>query len=168
MVASFQSLRNGSPDLVSKLHAGPRVGESEALSFQYLTVSHGVKIGESLAEFDLFSVHHEAAEGPLARFLQGCRKVFEVDAQEPPDAGILKLQITGRLVFRKHMHGALFYTAEDPDQHVEEMDADVGGNASRFGFVSFPRMVVPVPAGSDISEVDVVRFQNRLFADPGF
>ncbi len=46
--------------------------------------------------------------------------------------------------------------AKDEDQHVEEVNADVGGDAARFAEVALPRHVIPAPARGDVGEVDLV------------
>ena len=53
------------------------------------------------------------------------------------------------------MHGELIRTAEEPHEHVEEVDADVHREAAGLVLRAFPRAVVPGTAASDVGEVDL-------------
>jgi hypothetical protein len=94
-----------------------------------------------------------------------------IDAQEPADAGALQLEVAGGAVVLMEVYDILFEVAEDPDQHVEEVHADVGGDAAGFADVSLPGGVVPVAARGQVSKVDIVYLvrrsrSTRFFSSP--
>src|SRR5215510_3287066 len=84
------------------------------------------------------------------------RNVPRVDRQEPAHPGALVFEISGCAVHRAVMNHIRLQLAEDEAEYVEEVDADVRGDAARLSLVAFPRSVVPQTAGGNVGEVDVV------------
>ena len=57
------------------------------------------------------------------------------------------------------------HRAEDPGQHVEEVDADVGGDPARPLLGALPGHVVPAAARGHVGQVDLVHGSRRLGGD---
>jgi len=88
--------------------------------------------------------------------------VVAVDAEEPTDAGMFELEEAGGMVGLAHMYDVFRCRAKNPGEHVKEVYADIGGNASALFDIAFPRTVIPCAAGGDVGEVDIVRFVDLL------
>lgn len=63
------------------------------------------------------------------------------------------------------MHFVVLHATENPYQHVEEVNADIGGDPAGFAFVPLPGGEVPVAPGSDVREVDDILFPCRSLPD---
>ena len=59
------------------------------------------------------------------------------------------------------MRGLLTQRAKHEAEHVEEMHADIGGDAARLCFIAFPRGVIPVAARGDVGQVANVAVIGR-------
>jgi hypothetical protein len=92
--------------------------------------------------------------GFLPRTCSG--EVVGVDAEEPADVGAVVLEVAGGLVGGAEVEFAVDEVAEDVVEHVEEVDADVGGEAEAAAGVALPALVVPAAAAGDVGELDVV------------
>lgn len=53
-----------------------------------------------------------------------------VDAEEPSYGSFLELEDTGCAVVGVEVYGIGLYGSEDPEEHIEEVDTDVGGDAA--------------------------------------
>ena len=124
-----------------------------------------MKLGKSLAELEFAAVDHDGSICPLLSLHCVLRQGVGVDAQEVANSGSLEFHISCHSVVGRDVNNAFRCLAEDPLQHIVEMDTDVGGHAAAFVDVAFPGGVVPVASGGDISEVDVVDFVFRAFVD---
>ena len=92
-------------------------------------------------------------------------QIRAVQGQEPPDAGVFKLEETGHFFIVGQMNHLCLQGTEDPQQHVEKMDADIRCHAARLGDVPFPGNVVPATAGGDIGQLDVILFRGLFLGD---
>jgi len=146
------------PDVVYQLDGGHCFHQREAVAGEDLTVAFGVEVGESVAEFDLLAIHLQQPVGSFSGSPDGCGQRLLVDAEEIADPCLRKLQETGDPVVGGDMNNVLLQFAKDPPQHVVKVDTDVGGDASALRNLPLPAGIVPVTAGGDIGEVEVVDF----------
>lgn len=144
------------PDPLDDLDRPTAVLEAEAVALQDLFVAPSVEIDEALGELERRAVDGDAAEGPPALFPDLGRKVVAVQGQEPAHVGPLQLEEAGGPVGGLQVDPALRNGAEDPGQHVEEMNPDVRGDAAGLGLVAFPGEEIPAAAAGDIGQVDLV------------
>jgi hypothetical protein len=59
----------------------------------------------------------------------------------------------------------VLHTTENPYQHIEEVNTDIGGDSARFIDIPFPGGKVPLPPGGDVCEIDGVLFPCRGLPD---
>ena len=150
-------------DLADDLDARTRFADAEAFAGENLLVAEGVQLGEALAELELAAVDVERAVGALLAFDRIGRQAVGIDAEEVAHAGLLEAEVARHAVEAHHMDDIFLDRAEDPLEHVVEMHADVGGDAAALVDVALPRSVVPLAAGGDVSQINVVDFVLRAF-----
>ena len=121
-----------------------------------MAIAVGVQVGKAVGELDFFAVEGDGAIGALALGALGLGQVLGVDRQKPAHVGMRELEVPGRTVFAIEVHGAVADVAEDPGEHVEEVHADVGGDAAGLFDVALPTALVPVAAGGDVGDLDLV------------
>src|SRR5690606_23447454 len=100
----------------------------------------------------------DGAVGTHSFFYGLWRKVAVVEAEKPAYAGFFKLQKTGGFVWTVLVNNVLFHIAKNPGNHIEKMDANVGGHSSRLGNITLPAFQIPFSTGSDVAQIDVVYF----------
>ena len=122
-----------------------------------------MKLGESLRELELASVDGKSAICTLLPFHRIRRKAIGIDAQEIADTSPLEAEEARNTVEAHHVDDILLHRAEDPLEHIVEMHTDVSGNTTAFVHIAFPGSVVPLTAGSDVSEVNVIDLIRRAF-----
>lgn len=84
-----------------------------------------------------------------------------VDAEEVAHARTLQPEKSRDAVRGRIVHPALHDGAENPEQHVVEMDPDVGRHAAASGGVALPRGGIPPAARRDVGQFDVVDAVRR-------
>src|SRR5690242_16151725 len=88
-----------------------------------------------------------------------------VNAQKPVHPSSLELQVPLGVFAVVRFDLVNFYRSENPDQHIEKMYPDVGGDAPGLRQVSLPACVIPVTTGSNVSQVDIVDLVLRTIPD---
>ena len=63
------------------------------------------------------------------------------------------------------MHAIFLQPAENEMQHIEEMHADIGGNATGVFLVALPALQIPVTAGGNVGQVHLMLGAARLCRD---
>jgi len=124
-----------------------------------------MEVREASGKFKLFPIDGDGTERclPSARGFRG--KVFLPNGKEPTNLRPLELQETGHLPVVGNVHFMMSHSTENPYQHVEEVNADIGGDSAGLIDVAFPRGKVPLPPGGDVREVDGVLFPCRCLPD---
>jgi hypothetical protein len=130
MIVVCQADGLGVADIVYDLDGFLGFAQAEAAAVQYVFVGFGVQFGEAAAELELLSFDLEGAVGAGAGRFDVLGDDVVIDAQEPADAGALQFEVAGGAVVLMEVYDILFEVAEDPEQHVEEVHADVGGDAA--------------------------------------
>ena len=156
VVVAHQAYGGGVADVADHLDAVARLADAETASGKDFLIAAGVEFGEALAEFELVAVDAEGAVGPLLALHGVGREAGRVDAQEVAHAGLAQLEVAGHAVVAHHVDHAFLHRAENPLQHVVEVDTDVGSHAATLVHIALPRGVVPLAARGDVGEVDVV------------
>ena len=151
--------------LADRLDARSRLADAESLSGENLLVAEGVELGKALAEFELLAVDAERTVGALLALNGVGREAVGVDAEEVTHAGLLEAQVARHAVEAHHVHYVFLDGAEYPLQHIVEVHSDVGSNAAALVHVALPRSVVPLAAGGDVGEVDVVHLVGGTFVN---
>lgn len=147
------SYRHLFPDLLCEAGSGQDILDTETAAGEDFLVAAGMEVGKAVAELYFLSVDGDGAEGAFALGLCFGRQRIGVDAEEPADIGRLELEESGCAVVGVQVHGIAQDGSEDPEEHIEEMDTDIGGDAAGFGHLSFPTGVVPIASGGDVGEV---------------
>ena len=120
--------------------------DAEAASGEHFLVDARVEIGESVAELDLPPVDGDRPErGPHTR-LGNERQVGAVGGQKPTHARPFELQKPANPTLVAKMDLPAGGRPEQPQQQVEEMDADVRDDAAGPFLGALPRHAVPSPA----------------------
>src|SRR5690625_7702701 len=89
---------------------------------------------------------------------RGIRQVVAVDRQEPVDVGALKFELAAHLCLLRLLELDPPDAAEKPHQQIEEVDANVGGDATRTRNIAFPRVTVPRTARCDVAQLHLPTF----------
>src|SRR5688572_19286452 len=129
-----------------------------AFARQNMFISHGVQIIKAVRKFQLLSVNSDGAKSPLSCGLLVGRKVLSVNREKPSYARIFKLEKSRRLVGLMEVHYIGLHLAKNIQEHVEEMNPYVSGDASRLLQVPFPRHEIPGSAAGDVGQVDIILF----------
>jgi len=124
-----------------------------------------MEVGESPGEFELFSVDCDGAMRGLPSLRGFSGEIITPNREEPTNLRLFKFQKTGHLAVVGNMQFMMLHASEYPDQHVEEVDADIGGDPAGFAYVPFPGGEVPVPPGGDVGEIDGILFPCRGLPD---
>ena len=140
---------------MGQIDGGQGVVQGEAVAGEGFGVAGGVEVGEAVFEFEGFPGDGQAAEGACAGKAAGLGEIFEAQGKIPADAGSFEIEDADGAIGGSHVDFKAEDRAEDPNQHVEEMDADVGGDAAGFGGVALPGIGVPFAAGGDLGQLDV-------------
>src|SRR5262249_54300028 len=111
-------------DLVTEIDRRLRILDAEATSLQNLLVDARVEIGKPVAELDFVAVNVDRAEGRFAANRRLERKIRAVARQEPSDACALKPDESASSFCLAQVDLVLDHGAEQPDQQIEQMDAD--------------------------------------------
>ncbi|MBA7573131.1 hypothetical protein ES708_14926 [subsurface metagenome] len=112
--------------------------QAKTVSIKDMPVGLGMQIGKSIAEFDLFTVNGYAAVGTRSVPFNVLGEVVVINAQVPSHPGPFQLKITGGFVVFQEVGYIFTDIPEDPYQHIEKMDADVGGDTAGFLKIAFP------------------------------
>ena len=113
-----------------------------------------MEVGKTLREIELLTVDGDRSIRRVAG--GGGRQIVEVGGEEPAHPCTGAFEIAGLSARLTQVHLAGFDLAEQPEQQIEEVDADVGGNPSGPLDRSLPRDAVPRATPGDVGEVDVV------------
>ena len=138
MVVAFESDRLGISYVVDHLDTVSCLGDSESIAREYLLITLGVKFGKYLTELELAAIDHNGSVCSLFSLYCVLRQCVGVDAQEVTYSGSLEFHISCHSVVSRDMHYAFAYLAENPLQHIVEMNADICRHASAFVDVAFP------------------------------
>src|SRR3989442_3700576 len=127
-------------DVGHGLDDGARDVQAETVAVEDLPVALCVNLAEPIGELHLLAVDDNRAVAALAGQARRLRQIVRVDRQEPANARTREAYQTSRAVHAVHVHDALVNVAERPQEHVEEVQPDVGRDAAGLG-------QVPLPAG---------------------
>ena len=136
-----------------------------ALAGQNAAVALRVQVGEALRKIELLAVDAHAAVG-RAPGLLARGQMPGVDAQQVAHAGAPELQRPGDAPLGGIVDRAPLDGAEDPQQHVVEVHADIHRHAAAPRRVALPRSCVPPPARRDVGQVYVVDLVGRTGRHP--
>jgi hypothetical protein len=100
-----------------------------------------VKIGETFREFDLAVHGDRAIRRLLALDLLG--KIVGIDRQKPAHVGVLELKKARGAMRVAQVSDRFLHRTEDELEHVEEVNANVGGDAAGLALVALPGRVIP-------------------------
>ena len=135
-----------------QLHRRPGVVDAESAAGEHLLVDARVQIGKAVAELDLFAVHLDRSKRRLRPRLRRERKIGRFGREEPAHVGPLELERAGRARRFAQVHLGRADRPEQPQQQIEEMDADVGDDATGSILVALPRHLIPAAARRDVGQ----------------
>lgn len=159
------SRRHGIPQFVYKVDRWTSILQSESSARKDFPVDDRVEIGEPSREFEFFSVNRDGAIRGLPS-LRGFRgEVLPPRREKPAHLRLLKLQETGHFPVIGMVHFMVLHATENPYQHVEEVNADIGGDSAGLADVPFPGGEIPIPPGGDVRQVDGELFPCRGLSD---
>ena len=161
MIIPYQADGRSIADLAHDLDARTRLANPEAFAGQDLAVALGVEFGETLGEFKLVAIDIECPVGTFFSLDGVLRQAIGIDTQEIAHARLLEGEITRYPVEAHHMDDILLHRAEDPLEHVIEVNTDVGGDAAALVDIALPRGVIPLAPGGNVREIDVIHLVCR-------
>ena len=97
-----------------------------------------MKFREAYAELELAAVYIDCPVGFLLALHRVFRQAFGIDAEEVAHTGFLQFQIPSYTVKAHYVDNVLLYRTENPLQHIIEVYAYVGGNATTLVYIAFP------------------------------
>ena len=139
----LRGFMGGGADVVYGFHTVAGILNTVAPTSQDFLVAYRVQVRKAAGELDCFAFAGDGTIGWLFAFY-ALRQIVRVDREEPGHPGFFVFQIAGGLVFVGVVQHALLQVAEDEVQHIEEVDADVGGHAEGLAGVAFPALHVPL------------------------
>lgn len=145
-------------DIVRYLDALAAFFQTKAFAGYYLLIAFGVKVGKAFGEFHFFTIHFKGTVGGGFAGDGRSRKVVAVYREEPFHVGLLKFEDAGSLMRGAGMHFKAVHGAEDPTEHIEEMNTDVCCKAAGLFLIPFPGVKIPVAAGGNVGQVYLVAF----------
>jgi hypothetical protein len=116
-----------------------------------------MQIGKAVGEIDRGAVDRHRTIGCGVGHSGGQRQIGRVNRQKPSDACLFQVERAGQAPIVGIMDLAVVPGPKEPNEHVEKMDADVGGQAARLVGHALPRVVIPRAAAGDIGEANVFR-----------
>src|SRR5439155_563220 len=140
------------PDAMRERDARPRVVDPEPASGQYFLVHARMKVAESAAELELLAVDGNRTKCRLDAWLRNERQVRHLGRQKPVHARPFELDEASHPLLLPQMNRHVGDGSEQPDQQVEEMNADIRDKAAGPLGRSFPRDVIPPAASRDIRQ----------------
>lgn len=143
-------------DAVGEVDGGADISGSVAVTRQDLFVDTGVEIGETLGEFELGAIDSDGTVGAFTAGLELEGEIMIINREEPADLRFFELQETGHAAGIAEKDLYIAHSAKEPLEEVKEVDSDVGGDAAGFFDVAFPGGMVPIAAGGDVGEDNVV------------
>jgi len=156
VVIALEPLRRGVTDVVDGLDRLACIVDAEALTVEDVLITLGVQVREAGGEFHRGAVHGDGAVGALVLGALLRRQVVGIDGQEPAHVRASEFEVAGGAFRPVEMDGAVANGTEDPGQHVEEVDANVGGDAAGLLDLTLPTVLVPIAAGCDVGDLDVL------------
>ena len=140
----------GMTNLVSQLNGGAGFVQAKSVAGQDLPVAFGRKIGEAVREFDFMAINGDRAmRGLLAR--NGLkRQIGRIDGEKPANVGVFQGKKASLPSGFGDMDLGMLNLAENPDQHIEKVDADVGGKSAGFFLLAFPGVEIPASSRGDV------------------
>ena len=153
--------RFGAIDSMNEFDGRAGVADARAPAGENFLVDARVQSLEAVGEFDFLTVVGHRAIGVAALARGRARAGRRRRSRETN--GLWPARASARRPFSaaREMDLARFDAAEQPQQQIEEMDADVQRDAARFLRRSFPGHVVPATAASDVGQADVGPFDGR-------
>lgn len=146
----------GVAEFIHQVDGRADVFEAETFSGQDLLVDDRVQIGEAVGKLELFAIYRNGTEGGLAGRLGWFGQVVFIHGQEPAHIGFFQFEEAAHLAVFGEMHFLMLDAAEDPDEHVEKVHADIGGHAAGLGHIPLPGGEIPAAARSDVGQIDVI------------
>lgn len=158
VIVANQSDRFSMAYLADYLDARACFGDTEAVAGKDMLVTLGMQFGKPLAKLELLAIDRECAVGAFLALHGIGREAYGVDTEEITHARLLEFEVTGNTVERHHMNDIFLHGAEYPLEHIVEVDADIGSNATRLMDITLPRTIVPLATAGDVGKVDIVDF----------
>src|SRR4051812_6368270 len=81
--------------------------------------------------------------------------MIAVDREKPANAGSFELQHAAHRIWLAAMDDRGQRRAEDPGEHVKEMNPNVRRDPARLRRVTLPAVVVPLSTRRDVGQVDL-------------
>ncbi len=122
---------------MNELDGGTSLCNPQPAPREYLLVDARVKVGNALGEIDRLIVDPDRPERRCTRLTRD-RQVLPIGRQEPTDRRTLELELTGHPFLFGKVNLQRLHAAEQPEQEIEEVNADVGCNATRSFDLALP------------------------------
>lgn len=143
-------------DAVGQVNGGADISGSVAMAGKDLFVDSGVEIGKTLGEFELGAIDSDGAVGGLTTGLEFEGEIVIINGEKPADFRFFKLQKASHAVGIAEKDLDITHSTKEPLEEVKEMDANIGGNATRFFDIALPGGMVPTAARGDVGEYNIV------------
>ncbi len=162
-----QPARNGGRridllELVGQFERWSGILRRETVSLEDLSVDFDVQIFPRIGELQFGAVN---ANAPVDCFLGASnpfRQARFVDREEPPHPSPLELEGASNRGLGAPVNVTFLCRAEDPKQHVQEMNSDAADQAAGTFLMAFPRGKIPRASRSDVGEIDLMDARSAV------
>src|SRR5690606_13084794 len=114
--------------------------KAKATACQNFFITSVMKIGKAAGEFDFLSVYGNRSIGSLPRCTHCLGYIFDINGKEPANTCVFVFEIACCFCVRGMVNNVGLQLSKYKVQHVEKMDADVGGYTPGLLGVPFPRL----------------------------
>ena len=143
-------------DSIGQLDRRPRIVDPEAKSGEHLFVHSRVKICEATGEWHLLAVHRHRTKRAAPPRLRPRGQIGRIARQHSLYRRALKLETAGSAAARSNRDFGADDLAEEPEEHVEEVNTDIDDESARALLGTFSRHVIPPTARGDVGKGHVM------------
>ncbi len=115
------------------------VVNTETFPGQGAAVDFCMEVGETIAEFDLITVHNDGTEGALVLCQPIHWDVFYICGEKPMNFRSFQFKYAGTGMWTRNVSFQMVKGTEEPVHHIKEMHTDVTSNSTAFLYHTFPR-----------------------------
>ena len=140
------------PDAVDQFDRGAGVIDAEATAGQGFLIDTRVQVGKALGKLDFLAIDGDRAICAATAGSDRKRQILRIYGEVPVHLGMFQVKEAAHALGVGIMYFDCFRLSKQPDQQVEQVNTNVGGNATRFIGITFPGGMVPGAARRHIGE----------------
>ena len=165
VIVALKTYRSGVAYLADDLDAWSGLANTEAFTSKDLLVTQGMELCETLTEFELAAINIQSAISALLALYCVRRQTVSIDAKEITHSRFLQSKVSRYAIETHHVDDILLDRAKDPLEHIVEVYTDIGSNTAALVDITLPRSVIPLAAGSNVCQINIIYLVGRAFVN---